>query len=329
MTRELRSFTLQVELDVDGVLAVVGPSGAGKSTLLRLIAGLDAPSHGRIECDGDLWFGEGRDLPPERRRCGFVFQDYALFPHMTVRQNVAYGADGTDIDPLLDRVGIGHLAAARPPRLSGGERQRVALARALALQPQALLLDEPLSALDPATRGAVAAELAAVLRDAAVPAIVVTHAYDEAVSLAGRVAVIEQGRVVQGGTPRELLEAPLTSFVAEFAGTNYLPGMASGGRVHLDRGGSVRIAGDASGRVAVLVAPWEITLSLAPVDDSAQNHIAGAVERVVPMGNRVRVTIGGIAAEITPESAERLALQPGVRVIASWKATSTRILATG
>jgi molybdate transport system ATP-binding protein len=258
-----------------------------------------------------------------------VFQDYALFPHMTVRQNVAYGADGTDIDPLLERVGIGHLAAVRPPRLSGGERQRVALARALALQPQALLLDEPLSALDPATRGAVAAELAAVLRDAAVPAIVVTHAYDEAVSLAGRVAVIEQGRVVQEGTPRELLEAPLTSFVAEFAGTNYLPGMASGGQVHLDRGGSVRIAGDASGRVAVLVAPWEITLSLAPVDDSAQNHIAGAIERVVPMGNRVRVTIDGIAAEITPESAERLALQPGVRVIASWKATSTRILATG
>jgi molybdate transport system ATP-binding protein len=313
VTRDLRSFTLHVELDVDGVLAVVGPSGAGKSTLLRLIAGLDAPSRGRIECDGDLWFGDGRDLPPERRRCGFVFQDYALFPHMTVRQNVAYGADGTDIDPLLERVGIGHLAAVRPPRLSGGERQRVALARALALQPQALLLDEPLSALDPATRGAVAAELAAVLRDAAVPAIVVTHAYDEAVSLAGRVAVIEQGRVVQEGTPRELLEAPLTSFVAEFAGTNYLPGMASGGQVHLDRGGSVRLAGDAS----------------APVDDSAQNHIAGAIERVVPMGNRVRVTIDGIAAEITPESAERLALQPGVRVIASWKATSTRILATG
>jgi molybdate transport system ATP-binding protein len=329
VTRELRSFTLHVELDVDGVLAVVGPSGAGKSTLLRLIAGLDAPACGRIECDGDLWFGDGRDLPPERRRCGFVFQDYALFPHMTVRQNVAYGADGTDIDPLLDRVGIKQLASARPPRLSGGERQRVALARALAMQPQALLLDEPLSALDPATRGTVAAELAAVLRDAAVPAIVVTHAYDEAVSLAGRVAVIEQGRVVQEGTPRELLEAPLTSFVAEFAGTNYLPGMASGGRVHLDRGGSVRIAGHATGRVAVLVAPWEITLSLAPVDDSAQNHVAGAIERVVPLGNRVRVSIDGIAAEITPESAERLALQPGVRVIASWKATSTRILATG
>ncbi|HVI37805.1 MAG TPA: ATP-binding cassette domain-containing protein, partial [Gaiellales bacterium] len=101
MIRQLRSFTLHVELDVDGVLAVVGPSGAGKSTLLRLIAGLDAPSRGRIECDGNVWFGDGRDLPPERRRCGFVFQDYALFPHMTVRQNVAYGADRTDIDPLL------------------------------------------------------------------------------------------------------------------------------------------------------------------------------------------------------------------------------------
>ena len=137
--------------------------------------------------------------------------------------------------------------------------------------------------------------------------------------------------MVQEGTPRELLEAPLTSFVAEFAGTNYLPGMASGGRVQLDRGGSVRIAGDAAaGRVAVLVAPWEITL------------LAGPGRRLGPEPHRrgdraggadgkpgARVTIDGIAAEITPESAERLALQPGVRVIASWKATSTRILATG
>ena len=329
MTRELRSFTLQVELDVDGVLAVVGPSGAGKSTLLRLIAGLDSPSRGRIECDGDVWFGDGRDLQPERRRCGYVFQDYALFPHMSVRDNVAYGADGDDVGPLLDRVGIARLAKERPPRLSGGERQRVALARALAVHPRVLLLDEPLSALDPSTRGAVAAELAGVLRQEQVPALVVTHAYDEAVSLAGTVAVIEHGRITQYGSPRELLEAPLTPFVAEFAGTNFLPGTAAGRDVHLDRGGSVRIAGEANGPVAVLIAPWEITLALAAADDSAQNRVEAVVERVVPLGNRVRVAMGGFTAEITPESAERLALAPGVRVVASWKATSTRVLATG
>jgi molybdate transport system ATP-binding protein len=314
---------------VDGVVAVVGPSGAGKSTMLRLIAGLDSPSQGRIVCDGDVWFGDGRDLPPERRRCGYVFQDYALFPHMSVRDNVAYGAGGDDVTPLLERVGIAKLAKERPPMLSGGERQRVALARALAVSPRVLLLDEPLAALDPSTRGAVAAELAAVLRDAAVPALVVTHSYDEAVSLAGAVVVIEHGRITQQAAPRELLEAPLTPFVAEFAGTNFLPGMAAGREVHLDRGGSVRIADEATGRVAVLIAPWEITLSLAPADDSAQNRVEGLVDRVVPLGNRVRVAMSGLTAEITPESAEHLALAPGVRVIASWKATSTRVLATG
>jgi molybdate transport system ATP-binding protein len=329
VTRELRGFLLHLQLDVDGVVAVVGPSGAGKSTLLRLIAGLDAPQRGRIECDGELWFGDGRDLPPERRRCGFVFQDYALFPHMSVAANVAYGARGREVSDLLRRVGIEHLAGADPATLSGGERQRVALARALAVQPRALLLDEPLSALDPATRGAVAAELAAVLREAGTPALVVTHSYEEAVSLAPRVAVIERGRIVQQGAPQDLLEAPATPFVAEFAGTNHLPGTASGSQVLLDRGGLVQIAGAAHGRVAVLVAPWEITLALKRSDDSARNHITATVDRVVPLGNRVRVAMSGITAEITPESAERMAIRPGLEVIATWKATSTRVVITG
>ena len=308
---------------------MVGPSGAGKSTLLRLVAGLDEPTAGRLECDGEVWYDGRRRVPPEQRQCGYVFQDYALFPHMTVRDNVAFGSRGADVAPLLDRIGIAHLAREHPGRLSGGERQRVALARALAVEPRVLLLDEPLSALDPATRGAVAAELAVVLREAAVPVLVVTHAYEEAVSLSSRVVVLEDGRVTQDAPPRELLEAPLTPFVAEFAGTNFLPGTAAGRDVHLDRGGSVRIAGEATGRVAVLVAPWEITLALSPGDDSAQNRVEGLVERVVPLGNRVRVAMAGLTAEITPESAERLALVPGVRVFASWKATSTRVLLTG
>jgi molybdopterin-binding protein len=197
------------------------------------------------------------------------------------------------------------------------------------VEPRALLLDEPLSALDPATRGTVASELSAVLQGAGVPAVVVTHSYEEAVSLAGRVAVVERGRVVQQGPLRELLEAPVTPFVAEFAGTNHLPGKASGSQVLLDRGGSVEIVGAAYGRVAVLIAPWEITLALKRADDSARNHLTGRVQRVVPLGNRVRVVLSGITAEITPESAERMALRPGVEVVASWKATSTRIVTTG
>jgi molybdate transport system ATP-binding protein len=329
VTRQLRTTALQVDLTVDGVTALVGPSGAGKSTLLRMVAGLVAPDAGTIECGGERWFGGGRDVPPERRRCGFVFQDYALFPHMTVERNVRYGSVAADVRPLLERVGISHLASARPPSLSGGEQQRVALARALAVQPRAMLLDEPLSALDPATRGSVASELSAILREADVPAIVVTHSYEEAVTLAGRVAVLEEGRVVQQAVPEELLAAPASPFVAEFAGTNYLPGTASGSTVTLDRGGVVEVAAAAYGRVAVLVAPWEITLAHRRPDDSARNALSGPIERVVPLGNRVRVVLAGITAEITPESAERLALRPGVEAVASWKATSTRLLLTG
>jgi molybdate transport system ATP-binding protein len=329
VTRWLRHVVLQVDVEVDCVTALVGPSGAGKSTLLRMVAGLLPPDSGTIECDGERWFGDGRDVPPERRRCGFVFQDYALFPHMTVERNVAYGAHGADVRPLLERVGIPHLASARPPSLSGGERQRVALARALAIEPRALLLDEPLSALDPATRGAVASELSAILHDAGVPTIVVTHSYEEAVSLAERVVVLESGRIIQQGAPQELLEAPASPFVAEFAGTNYLPGMASGSTVALDRGGAVEIAGEAYGRVAVLIAPWEITLAHQRPDDSARNSIHGTIDRVVPFGNRVRVVLAGVTAEITPESADRLALRPGVEAVASWKATSTRLVLTG
>ena len=329
MTCALRAVTLQVELEVDGVTALVGPSGAGKTTLLRMVAGLVAPDSGTIECGGEPWFGDDRDVPPERRRCGFVFQDYALFPHMTVERNVAYGAASSDVTPLVRRVGIAHLASARPPSLSGGERQRVALARALAVQPRAMLLDEPLSALDPATRGSVASELSAILRETAVPTIVVTHSYEEAVSLAARVAVLEEGQIIQQAAPQELLAAPASPFVAEFAGTNYLPGTASGSSVALDRGGVVQVAAAAYGRVAVLVAPWEITLAHRRPDDSARNSLSGPIERVVPLGNRVRVVVAGITAEITPESAERLALRPGVEAVASWKATSTRLLLTG
>ena len=329
MTRPLRSFTLDLMLDVEGVVAVIGPSGAGKSTLLRLIAGLDRPAAGRIECGGERWFGDGVDLPPERRRCGFVFQDYALFPHLDVRANVAFGADGEDVSPLLDRVGIAGLARAHPAQLSGGERQRVALARALAIGPRALLLDEPLAALDPATRGQVAAELAGLLREAGVPVLVVTHSYEEAAMLTGRVAVIEAGRIVQQGSARDLLEAPASPFVAEFAGTNSLPGIAHGSVVQLDRGGSVRLAGELHGRVAVLVAPWEITLALQPSESSALNSVTGPIQRLVPLGNRVRVVLPGLTAEVTPESAERLGLRPGLEVVASWKATSTRVVASG
>ena len=280
-----------------------------------------------MECDGERWVGDGAWVPPERRGVGLLFQDYALFPHMSVHANVAFEARA-DVEELLERLRIGHLAAARPGSLSGGERQRVALARALAIAPRALLLDEPLAALDPSTRSAVAAELAQVIDAAGVPTVVVTHSYEEAVMFADQVAVIDRGAIVQRGSALEVLEAPASAFVAEFAGINYLPGTAAGTTVRLDGGQTVRTSDPAEGRVAVLVAPWEITLALdAGGDgDSALNRIPARVDRVVVVGNRARVTLGAVVAEVTPESVERLAIRPGLEVVAVWKATATRVV---
>src|SRR5215213_3199054 len=180
---------IQIEVAPGSCLAIAGPSGAGKTTLLRAIAGL-TDAHGRIDCGGETWLDSaaGLDVPAERRRVGFVFQDYALFPHMTALANVEFAGSGGAA--LLERLGIDAATAARkPPSLSGGERQRVALARALARHPAALLLDEPLAALDRRTRAHAARELKGVLRDVSVPAMLVTHDFDEAAALGDEVAI--------------------------------------------------------------------------------------------------------------------------------------------
>jgi molybdate transport system ATP-binding protein len=326
VTYPVRDFTVDVALDVAVPTALVGPSGAGKSTILRLIAGLVRPASGEITCDGERWFGAGVDVPVERRRVGFVFQDYALFPHRNVLGNVAFEAR-RDPEELLRQLGIEHLARARPRDLSGGERQRVALARALATEPRLLLLDEPLAALDPGTRTSVAAELAGILQRTRIPTITVTHSYEEATTLADQIVVIDRGQVVQAGTGEELLHSPASRFVADFAGVNYVPGYAEGAVVHLADGSMIHIGDAAEGPVAVLVAPWEITLELRPpTDTSAMNHLQGVVERITVQGNRARVTVGGLTAEVTPASVERLGIRAGQRVVASWKATSTRVV---
>jgi molybdate transport system ATP-binding protein len=215
----------------------------------------------------------------------------------------------------------------------------VALARALAPRPAALLLDEPLSALDARTRAGAGRELAAVLREADVPAVLVTHDFIEAALLGDRVAVIDAGRIVQEGTAAELAAEPASGFVADFTGAVVLTGIASAGadgltHVRLDGGGAVSVADAGEGRVAVSVHPWEIALAPATAvqTGSAQNHLAAEVTSVTAIGNRVRVGLAApqpLTAELTGAAAERLRLAPGTRVIASWKATATRLLPLG
>ena len=205
----LRDFTLEVSLAVapGERLALMGRSGAGKTSILRIAAGLMGPRSGRVSLGRETWLdtGAGIDLPPERRRCGLLFQEYALFAAMSAWRNVAYALRGRRGDQrrravgLLERFGIGHLGEAMPADLSGGERQRVALARALAAEPRALLLDEPLAALDPATREGAGRELDALLAAMEIPVVIVTHSAAEASRLADRTAVIEQGRLTATG----------------------------------------------------------------------------------------------------------------------------------
>ena len=328
----LRAFDLELALDVGAeTFALVGPSGAGKSTVLRAVAGLTRPDRGSIASGETTWFDASRgiDIPPERRRVGVVFQDYALFPHLTVQANVAYGARN-GIGDVLDRFGIGALAGERPGRLSGGERQRVALARALARDPSVLLLDEPLAALDMQTRARVRGELRTHLRASGLPTIVVTHDFADAAALADRIGVLVDGRVVQVGRAAELIAAPASPFVAELAGSNLLRGTAAARPdgltgVTLDTGPRVVSAEQAEGRVGVLVHPWEISIAHEQPEDSMQNHVRAEIQSLVPVGNRMRVQLGPLTAEITAASAERLALREGQVAVASFKATSARL----
>jgi molybdate transport system ATP-binding protein len=345
----LGDFELDLALEVQAgrCLALAGPSGAGKSTALRIAAGLIQPDRGQVTCDEEVWLDTSRgiDVAPERRRCGYVFQDYALFPHLSAWQNVAYALHELPrserrhrAETLLGRFGLGDLASARPGTLSGGERQRVALARALARTPRALMLDEPLSALDPRTRASAARELAIVLREAEVPVLLVTHDFAQAAQLGDEVAVIDAGSIVQRGTATELAARPRSAFVADFTGAVVVAGEARPGPdeltlVDLDGGRATVSSTDphGGGRVAISIYPWEITLlpAASRSEGSAQNRLAAEVVSVTAVGSRVRIALEAgqpLTAEVTKTAADELGLEPGARVVASWKAAATRLV---
>ena len=243
------------------LVALLGPSGSGKTTLLRMIAGFERPDAGRVRIGGRLVAGDGEFVEPEQRRIGMVFQQGALFPHLDVAANVGFGAARRErVGECLELVGLGDRAKAFPHELSGGERQRVALARALAPDPEVILLDEPFAALDAGLRETLRAEVAAILRSAGASALLVTHDQAEALSLADRLAVLCDGRVMQTGSPEEVYDRPRSRWVAEFLGeADVLPGTAEGGTVSCELG-RFPAERELSGAVHVLIRPESVAI---------------------------------------------------------------------
>ena len=336
-------WELDVDLDVaDGeVLAVLGPNGAGKSTVLRVLAGLLPPDGGRVVVDGEVWddVAAGTHRPAHLRRLGMVFQDHLLFPHLTVVDNVAFGlrtrgtprADArTAAAGWLERVGVAELADRRPGRLSGGQAQRVALARALVGDPGLLLLDEPLSALDARTRLTVRAELRHHLADYRGSAVLVTHDPVDAMALADRMVVVEDGRVVQAGTPAEVSRRPRTDYVARLVGLSLLPGVGEGRVVRLDGGGTVAVADEAAGPVFAAVRPESVGLYPARPEGSPRNVWALRLTGATPHGATVRCELDGevsLTADVTATAYAELGLAPGAKVWAAVKASEVTVYA--
>jgi molybdate transport system ATP-binding protein len=336
--------SLRLPLDRAPITVLFGPSGAGKTTLLRMLAGLDRPTEGAISFRGQPWFDGARGvcLPPQARRAGYLAQDYALFPHLTVAQNVAYAAHPGKSAEYLKTFGIADLADRHPRAISSGQRQRVALARALAAQPALLLLDEPLSALDAAARARTRRQLRDQLLSSGVPCIVVTHDRMEAVALGDWIAVLSAGRVRQCGPVEEVFQRPADAQVAESLGVeNLLPARVvgrEGGLLTLEVGGGhlQSVDNGESGAVVACVRAEDIALmrdvapGLAPAS-SMRNHFAARVISVTIEGPLARVELDCgfcLVASITAQSARELALKPDDAVCAMIKTTSVHIART-
>jgi molybdate transport system ATP-binding protein len=337
----LGQLHLHVDLAVaTGELVVLlGPNGAGKTTLLLALAGLAALEDGRVVLDGDVLedTGAGVRVPTERRPIGFVFQDYLLFPHLSALENVAFGLRARGVPRAearrragawLERVGLAEHASSRPRALSGGQAQRVALARAMVADPRLLLLDEPLAALDVASRSEVRRDLRRHLASFDGTRLLVTHDPLEAMTLADRLVVLERGRVTQTGTAVEVSARPRSRYVAELVGVNLFRGLADGHTVQLADGGTMVVADDCHGEVFAAVHPHAVALHRHPPEGTPRNVWAGTAETLEAAGDRVRVRVAGtvtIVAEVTPAAAADLRLADGGPVWAAVKATEVTV----
>ncbi len=321
--------------------ALLGPSGCGKTTLLRLIAGFEMPDAGRILLDGK----DITTLRPNRRPVNLMFQSYALFPHMSVRANVAYGLEmerlvrreiDTRVEEMLAMTELSVLANRRPDQLSGGQRQRVALARALVKKPRVLLLDEPLGALDKKLREQMQLELKRFQHELGITFVVVTHDQDEALVMADRIALMKDGVIAQVGAPRDLYENPASRFVAGFIGvTNFFDGTVTEGGIAFDGHGLLKSDGfsalSTGAAASVAVRPERITLSR-DTGLSDHNAVEGEIADLAYHGQDVNVLVrvegmaSPVMVRLTAVQEEQGNFQPGQRAWCNWRPEHGRIL---
>jgi molybdate transport system ATP-binding protein len=307
------------------VLALLGPNGSGKSTTLRALVGLLPLAGGRVVLDGTVLDDPAQRtrVEPEKRPISLMFQDYLLFPHVSAVENVAFGlrSRGTGKKPAREkaaetmaRLGLDGLGEARPGSMSGGQQQRVAMARALVTDPKLLLLDEPLAALDVSTKTDVRRLLRKVLRQSSAANVLVTHDLLDAVALSDRMVVIQDGGIVQTGTPAEVTARPRSRYVADLVGVNLLRGTAQGTLLDIDGGGQLTGTGPATGPTLALISPAAVSVSRQRPDEQKQNTWPGQISAVDLMGDRVRVRIDGappITAEVPPAAVDELKLDDG------------------